>query len=299
MSQHPIILSDLPTDFQKVQIETVSLVNAASNAASGLGDTQAGIQLLLPAENLIEHNKAFSRLYLAAPGELIRNTLSDEILIERLREMLSTTPIRYHGKKHEQTMLDVSSIHFEAMANRIISMVRVVATNFRRDVGELVAIYDGFTQPALKLPMCNAFQAQAAFSNRELLKAYRTMQGMEAPATPTITEPIRKILERFGVATHGFALRDVSGEEAPNKGLMHAALPVGPAALKQAAQGNAYGKEVQLILHTLGLAVASHEIQPLVMNDAFRAALAKAVDAARTATYTMAAQDGLINNPHA
>lgn len=296
------ITTDKPQDFQQVRVETVTLVAAASNSTSGLGETQGGVYLILPASQLLEHNRTFSRIYLISPIELVRNTLDEAGMIQRIREVVSTTPIRYDAKRQQQTMLNVNSPHFEAMARRIASTIAIAGNNFRRDVGELLEIYDGFTQPTLKLPVCSAFHAQAAFANRELLNTYRGVNGLPLPASaPTVTPEIRKTLERFGVSAPAIADRvlQVVPVPAAAQGLMHHALPTGPAALQQAAQGDQYGKEVQMILHVLGNAIVAKEIQPLVMNDAFRAALAKAVDQARMATYTQTAQENLLNTPRA
>lgn len=296
------ITTDKPQDFQQVRVETVALVTAASNATSGLGETQAGVYVILPASQLLEHNRTFSRIFLISPVELVRNTLDEHAVFQRIREVIASTPIRYDAKRQQQTVLNVDSPHFEAMARRLTSTISVAGNNFRRDVGELLSIYDGFTQPTINLPVCSAFHAQAAFANRELLNTYRGVNGLPLPASPpTVTPEIRKTLERFGVSAPAIPDRVLQPVPVPAaaQGLMHHALPAGATALQQTAQGDQYGKEVQMILHVLGNAIVAKEIQPLVMNDAFRAALAKAIDNARAATYMQSAQENLLNTPHA
>lgn len=263
----------LPGDYQKVRVETISLVNAVSNEASGYGNLQAGISLIYPAENLSEDGKAFARIFFVSPVELIKNTLEEKDIASRFRELAANTPIRLDTKKNQLVFLDVTSQDYVMLQHRLVSTIMVARNNFRKDIAELVAIFDGLTQPGATPPSNSTFHIQAAFDNRELLDAYKVTNSMPV-LPPSITSDTRDMLTRRGISSHGVAERGAQG-------LMHGALPANAQQLREAAQGGKHGREVQIVLHVLGAAIMRGEIPNLVMNEQFRDGLAQLIDQAR------------------
>lgn len=277
-----IVKSERASDYQKMRIEVVSLVHAASNRLSGLGEMRAGMYLQLPADNLPDHRKVFTREYIVSPGEMVRQNLRPEDILPRMNEIVLATPIRHDARRNEDTVLDPQSPYFLQAWQRILPVIEPAIQNFRREVADIMSIYEGFTQPSVSLPKCSAFHAQAAFENKELIEAYRVAYSLPAWPEPTLTAEGRTMLEKFGVPTHHIAERSATAMR-PEESIAQYALPKAPIALREAAQGMAHGKEVQMILHTLGQAIVRGEIAGLVMDERFRSALQKAVEEARGA----------------
>lgn len=281
-----LIKSDRVSDYQKMRIEMVSLVNAASNRLSGLGETQAGIHLQLPAENIPGNRKVYTREYIISPGEMARKAVDEATIVARIREVAARTPIRHEARANEDTVLDPASPYFAAALKRLLPIIESTMQNFRRDLAELLQMYDALTQPNMQVPHVSAFHAQAMFEHRELLEMFRTAQGMPPLPEPSLTPEVRTMLQKFGVPVHQIADRSaVLG--IPSQVLASYVQKSEP---REATQGKAHGKEVQLILHVLGQAIVRNEIPGLVMDEHFRGALQQAVEDARIAT-TVAATE--------
>lgn len=281
MTQPTRILSNRLSDYQKVRSETVSLVTALSNSLNGLGNVQPGISLIYPAEGIAEEGKAFTRIFFVAPPEIAKNSIGDAGIISRLREIVATTPIRYDAKKNEQIFLDVSSQEYISLQHRLMPILQAASNNFRKELAELIELFDSFTQPSAKIPTGSTYHIRAAFSNRELMDAYRVANNLLIPPPPTLTPETREILTRRGVSTHGIADRGAGAAADTVSGLLHSALPSNAAQLREAAQGSQYGREVQMILHVLGEAIVRKEIPNLVMDQNFREALSRVIADAR------------------
>lgn len=274
-------LSNRLSDYQKVRSETVSLVTALSNSLNGLGSVQAGISLIYPAEGLAEDNRPFTRIYFMSPGEIAKNTLSQDAIATRLRDIVASTPIRYDARKNEQLFLDVAGNDYAELQRRLLPMIAAAGHNFRKELGELLELFDAFTQPSNKIPTGSTYHIRAAFANRELIEAYRVANGMPMVPPPTITQETRDMLTRRGVSTHGVGDRSERVEITVANGLLHSALPNNAVQLRETAQGSQYGREVQMILHVLGEAIVRKEIPNLVMDHQFREALSRVINDAR------------------
>lgn len=275
------ILSNRLSDYQKVRSETVSLVTALSNQLNGLGNTQMGISLIYPAEGIAEDGKAFTRIFFVSPIELAKNSVGEAGMISRLREIVATTPIRYDSKKNEQLYLDVNSQEYIALQHRLLPILQAAAQNFRKELDELMALFDAFTQPGQKIPTGSTYHIRAAFQHRELIEAYRLVSGFASLPAPTLTAETREMLTRRGVSTHGIGDRAETMQAASAHGLLHTALPNNAVQLRETAQGSQYGREVQMILHVLGEAIVRKEIPNLVMDHQFREALSRVITDAR------------------
>lgn len=273
-------LSNRLSDYQKVRSETVSLVTALSNSLNGLGNVQAGISLIYPAEGIAEDKKAFTRIYFMSPAELAKNSLSTEATAARLREIVASTPIRFDARKNEQLFLDIDSADYAEMQRRLLPLIAAAGQNFRKELMELQELFDAFTQPGNKIPTGSTYHIRAAFTNRELIEAYRIANDMPMLPPPTITAETREMLTRRGVSVHGIGDRSERSEASAN-GLLHSALPSNAMQLRETAQGSQYGREVQMILHVLGEAIVRKEIPNLVMDHQFREALSRVIADAR------------------
>lgn len=283
MTQPTRILSTRMSDYQKVRSETVTLVNAVSNSLNGLGNIQAGISLIYPAEGVGEAGQAFTRIFFISPPEIVKNSLDDAALAARLRDIVSTTPIRFDAKKNEQIYLDADSQEYIALQRRLMPILQAASNNFRKEVAELIELFDSFTQPNSKIPTGSTYHIRTAFTHRELLEAYRTAHHLLTPPPPTLTPETREILTRRGVSTQGIPDRGGNGISVDaTAGLLHSALPPNAAQLREAAQGSQHGREVQMIIHVLGEAVVRKEIPNIVMNQQFREALARVIADARS-----------------
>lgn len=281
MTEPTRILSTRLSDYQKVRSETVTLVAALSNQLNGLGTTQTGISLVYPAEGLSADNKPFTRIYFVSPIEIAKNSLGEAGTISRLREIVSTTPIRFDAKKNEHLFLDVNHPEYIALQQRLLPVLHAATQNFRKELDELMTLFDAFTQPGHKIPTGSTYHIRAAFQHRELIEAYRLASNLAQPLPPTLTAEIRDVLTRRGVSTHGIADRAEGLEAAQSHGLLHTALPTNAMQLRETAQGSQYGREVQMILHVLGEAIVRKEIPNLVMDHQFREALARVIADAR------------------
>ncbi len=289
MTEPTRILSNRLSDYQKVRSETVSLVNALSNSLNGLGNIQPGISLIYPAEGIAEDGRAFTRIFFVSPIEIAKNSVGDAVLTERLREIVATTPIRLDAKRNEQLFLDATSQDFTALQQRLMPILHAASSNFRKEIAELIELYDSFTQPSTKIPTGSTYHIRAAFQYRELLDAYRAANNLLIPPPPTLTTETREMLTRRGVSTHGISDRGATASsDAAVGGLLHAALPANVALLREAAQGSQHGREVQMILHVLGEAIIRKEIPNLVMDQNFREALARVISDARPVTAQVA-----------
>lgn len=284
MTEPTRILSNRLSDYQKVRSETVSLVAALSNSLNGLGSIQPGISLIYPAEGLAEDGRAFTRIFFVAPIEIAKNSVGDDVMKQRLQELVATTPIRFDAKKNEQLYLDPSSQEYISLQHRLMPILQAASSNFRKEIADLIELFDSFTQPSSKIPTGSTYHIRAAFQNRELLDAYRVANNLLIPPPPTLTPETREMLTRRGVSTHGISDRGAGASpEAVVGGLLHAALPANAALLREAAQGSQYGREVQMILHVLGEAIIRKEIPNLVMDHHFREALSRVIADARPA----------------
>lgn len=289
MTQPTRILSNRMSDYQKVRSETVSLVTALSNSLSGLGSVQPGISLIYPAEGMAEEGRAFTRIFFVAPIEIAKNSVGDAVLADRLREIVATTPIRFDAKRNEQLFLDANSQEYISLQHRLMPILQAASSNFRKEIADLIELFDSFTQPSSKVPTGSTYHIRAAFQNRELLDAYRVANNLLIPPPPTLTAEVRDMLTRRGVSTHGISDRGAGASpEAVVGGLLHAALPNNAALLREAAQGSQHGREVQMILHVLGEAIVRKEIPNLVMDQNFREALARVIADARPAAAQLA-----------
>lgn len=274
-------LSNRLSDYQKVRSETVSLVTALSNALNGLGNVQAGISLIYPAEGLSSDERPFTRIYFMSPGEIAKNTLSADAIAARLREIVVSTPIRFDARKNEQLFLDVDSNDYVELQRRLLPLIGAAGQNFRKELGELLELFDAFTQPSNKIPTGSTYHIRAAFENRELIEAYRAAHDLPMMPPPTLTPETREMLMRRGVSIHNIGDRSERVESAVANGLLHSALPTNAIQLRETAQGSQYGREVQMILHVLGEAIVRKEIPNLVMDHQFREALARVIADAR------------------
>ncbi len=281
MSEPTRILSNRLSDYQKVRSETVSLVTALSNQLNGLGNTQVGISLIYPAEGIAEDGKAFTRIFFISSAELAKSSVDQPGMISRLREIVATTPIRFDAKKNENLYLDVNSQEYIALQHRLLPILQAAAQNFRKELDELMTLFDAFTQPGQKIPTGSTYHIRAAFMHRELVEAYRVASNLAKPPTPTLTAETREMLTRRGVSTHGIGDRPEGMNAAATNGLLHSALPNNAVQLRETAQGSEYGREVQMILHVLGEAVVRKEIPNLVMDRQFREALSRVIADAR------------------
>lgn len=275
------ILSNRLSDYQKVRSETVPLVAALSNELSGLGSMQAGISLIYPAEGVSADGKPFTRIYFISPAELAKSSLTGDAIKSRLREIVDTTPIRHDAKKNEQLFLDVNSQEYISLQHRLIPIVDAAGQNFRRELSELMELFDAFTQPSNKIPTGSTYHIRAAFGNRELIESYRVASAAPMVPAPTVTAETREMLARRGVSTHGIGDRSERVDTITANGLLHTALPTNAMQLRQTAQGSQYGREVQMILHVLGEAIVRKEIPNLVMDHQFREALSRVISDAR------------------
>ncbi len=273
-------LSNRLSDYQKVRSETISLVTALSNSLNGLGNVQPGISLIYPAEGIAEDNKAFTRIYFMSPVEIAKNSLGNEALQARLREIANSTPIRYDPKKHEQLFLDVNSQEYIAMQHRLMPMLAAAGQNFRKELLDLLELFDAFTQPSNKIPTGSTYHIRAAFAHRELIEAYRIAHNLPMQPPPTVTQETREMLVRRGVSIHGIGDRSERIELSP-QGMLQSVLPANAVQLRETAQGSQYGREVQMILHVLGEAIVRKEIPNLVMDHQFREALSRVIADAR------------------
>ncbi len=274
-------LSNRLSDYQKVRSETVSLVTALSNSLNGLGSVQPGISLIYPAEGLTEDSRPFTRIYFMSPAEIAKNSLKDETITSRLREIVASTPIRFDERKNEQLFLDVDSADYIDLQRRLLPLVSAAGQNFRKELSELMDLFDAFTQPSNKIPTGSTYHIRAAFANRELIEAYRTANDLPMLPPPTVTAEAREMLTLRGVSLHGVGDRSERIEVAAASGLLHSALPTNAMQLRQTAQGSQYGREVQMILHVLGEAIVRKEIPNLVMDHQFREALSRVIADAR------------------
>lgn len=273
-------LSNRLTDYQKVRSEMVSVVTALGNSLNGLGNVQPGISLIYPAEGLAEDNRPFTRIYFISPIEIAKNSLSPDALQQRLREIVHTTPIRHDAKKNEQLFLDENSQEYIATQHRLMPIIAAAGQNFRKELLDLLELFDAFTQPSNKIPTGSTYHIRAAFANRELIEAYRIANNMPMLPPPTITQETREMLIRRGVSIHGIGDRSERIELSP-QGMLQGALPANAVQLRETAQGSQYGREVQMILHVLGEAIIRKEIPNLVMDHQFREALARVIADAR------------------
>lgn len=264
-------------DYQKVRVETITLVNHVSNVQSGYGSLQPGIHLIYPSEHLSEDGKLTTRIFLISPAEIVKNTVRENDVVTRLRDIVENTPIRRDTRANEDIYLDANSHGYASMQARITQVIQAAMQNFRRDVAELIPLFDACTQPGQQTPSMQSFHLRAAFDYRQLLASYRTTHSMPAMPAPTLEPELREALARRGISTHDIPDRAaVAGQ-----GLMHEELPEAPRRLRDAQQGSEYGKEVQMILHLLGDAIVKGEIPPLVMGQAFREGLNDLFEQAR------------------
>ena len=241
---------------------------------------QAGISLIYPAEGTGEEGKAFTRIFFISPPEIVKNSIGEAGLNARLREIVTTTPIRFDAKKNEEIYLDVNSPEYIALQNRLMPILQAASNNFRKEIVELIELFDSFTQPSSKIPAGSTYHIRAAFTNRELLDTYRLANNLLTPP-PTLTPESREMLAQRGISTHGIPDRGAGISVDVAAGLLHSALPPNAAQLRGSAQGSQYGREVQIILHVLGEAIVRKEIPNIVMDQHFREALARVIAQAR------------------
>lgn len=266
-------------DYQKVRVETITLVNHVSNAATGFGNLQPGIHLVYPCEHLSDDGKLSTRIFLISPTEIVKNTVREDDVSTRIFEIIESTPIRRDVKGNTDIYLDPNSHAYTSMHARLVQVIQVAMQNFRRDVAELLPLFDACTQPGKTLPSMQSFHLRAAFEYRQLLGAYRLTNNLPVVAPATLEPEVREALARRGISAHD--VPDRGAAVANGQGLLHQELPEAPKRLRDAQQGGEYGKEVQMILHLLGDAIVKGEIPPLVMSAAFREGLQQVVQDAR------------------
>jgi hypothetical protein len=264
--------SDKSADYAKVRAEHLSLVNAVS----GFGETETGIALQWPSENLTGTAKTSKRLMLLNAHEIVSPLLGDAQIIEKLKAIAQENPIHRDLRRQTDTLLNPHGPEFDYMLSRVMPTITAAVQNFRRDVLQLLEIYDGFTQPGRALPKATAFHCRAAFAFRDVLEEYRRTNHMPMLQAPSLNTAAREQLTRYGVDTRGIA------DAGTVKGILHEQLPANVQALREAARNQEDElQEVRLMLRVLQEAVVRGDIPPLQFTETLREGLRFAVLRAR------------------
>jgi len=168
------------------------------------------------------------------------------------------------------------------MENHLLSMITAASNNFRRDMGILCAIFDGYTQPGAPKQPASLFHLKAVFEKQELLGAYRAAMHQATAYPPSLMPTDREELTKKGISTHGIPDRGaIASAPLPAQGLSAANLSANAERLRTATQGLSNSLEVQLVMQILGDAVVNGTIAPLVMDQRFREGVNQLVQHAR------------------
>lgn len=265
MSDPHITLSDTIADYQKPRTEILSLVNAVSMQAN----VQAGIGLEIPCENHPSGAKAL-HIPCVTALEIAQGGLDEAQLSARIREILSSTAVRYTPKKNEVTYLNPNSPYFASAVQRLVMMMGVASQNFARELAQLVTLYDGLTVTGAPKPSFSAYHAKAAFNYPEILDAYRLTHAIAKSDAPSLTAENRKLLQKFGISSEAIPDRVAATSFAQ---VATYTLPAAPAALQAANKVN----PVQVMVDALWAAQQRGECSQVVISDALLTALANAL----------------------
>ena len=260
-------------DYQQVRVETITLVNVMSQNMVSSAAMEAGIGLQFTPSGENGAVKNF-RVALLSPTEIARGNWSEEGLHAKIAEILTSTQIGENKKRGTVLFLDPESPYFEPAVERLTMMGAVAAANFAKEMEQLVALYDRFTNAqGAKLPQVSAFYAQAAFANGELLMSYRQSHHLPEVVHPMLTHDARAMLKRFNIPT----------EHIPDYDPAKVALNGKAKSSLHSLERDAHAVEVQVMLGALQNSAKIGDIKPVFVSPMLREALAAAIAQARAA----------------